>query len=42
LAAAVGLAVIGLLNSGEYQERARVLGEHLRAGLQALVGRGIV
>jgi ornithine--oxo-acid transaminase len=42
LAAAVGLAVIGLLESGEYQERARVLGEHLRAGLQALVGHGIV
>jgi ornithine--oxo-acid transaminase len=42
LAAAVGLAVIGLLNGGEYQERARVLGEHLRTGLQALVGHGIV
>jgi ornithine--oxo-acid transaminase len=42
LAAAVGLAVIGLLNGGEYQERARVLGEHLRAGLQALVGHGIL
>jgi ornithine--oxo-acid transaminase len=42
LAAAVGLAVIGLLNGGEYQERARVLGEHLRAALQALVGHGIL
>jgi ornithine--oxo-acid transaminase len=42
LAAAVGLAVIGLLESGEYQERARMLGEHLRSGLQALVGHGIV
>jgi ornithine--oxo-acid transaminase len=42
LAAAVGLAVIGLLESGEYQERARALGEHLRGGLQALVGHGIV
>jgi ornithine--oxo-acid transaminase len=42
LAAAVGLAVIGLLNGGEYQERARELGEHLRAGLQALVGHGIL
>jgi ornithine--oxo-acid transaminase len=41
LACAVGRAVIGLLNTGEYQERARVLGDHLHARLGALVGRGL-
>jgi ornithine--oxo-acid transaminase len=42
LAAAVGLAVVGLLSTGEYQERARVLGERLQAGLRRLVGFGVV
>ncbi len=42
LAAAVGLAVVRLLETGEYQARARELGEHLRARLDSLVGRGVV
>jgi ornithine--oxo-acid transaminase len=42
LAAAVGLAVVELLETGEYQERARVLGERLRADLERLVGHGVV
>jgi len=42
LAAAVGLAVVELLETGEYQERARELGEHLRSRLEALTGRGVV
>ncbi|MDQ4119369.1 MAG: ornithine--oxo-acid transaminase, partial [Actinomycetota bacterium] len=41
LAAAVGTAVVGLLETGEYQERARVLGAHLQARLGALVGHGL-
>lgn len=41
LAAAVGRAVVGLLETGEYQERARVLGEQLRRRLDALVDRGV-
>jgi len=41
LACAVGRAVVGLLATGEYQERARVLGEQLRAGLDSLVGHGV-
>ncbi len=41
LAAAVGRAVVGLLETGEYQERSRTLGEHLRELLQPLVGRGV-
>ncbi|MEV0978965.1 ornithine--oxo-acid transaminase [Streptomyces sp. NPDC049915] len=42
LAAAVGTAVVGLLESGEFQRRAAELGEVLHAGLSALVGRGVV
>jgi ornithine--oxo-acid transaminase len=42
LAAAVGLAVVGLLSTGEYQERARVLGARLQASLGRLVGFGVV
>ncbi|MDT5035168.1 MAG: ornithine--oxo-acid transaminase [Micromonosporaceae bacterium] len=41
LACAVGRAVIELLRTGEYQERARVLGAHLHHRLGALVGRGL-
>ncbi|WP_088287107.1 ornithine--oxo-acid transaminase [Kineosporia sp. A_224] len=41
LACAVGRAVVGLLETGEYQERARLLGARLRAGLEALRGRGV-
>jgi ornithine--oxo-acid transaminase len=31
-----------MLATGEYQARARVLGERLHAGLQALLGSGVV
>jgi ornithine--oxo-acid transaminase len=41
LACAVGRAVVTLLNTGEYQERARALGAHLHERLHALVGRGL-
>ncbi|MGW2784121.1 ornithine--oxo-acid transaminase [Streptomyces populi] len=41
LAAAVGSAVVGLLETGEYQRRAAELGAVLRDGLTALVGRGV-
>jgi ornithine--oxo-acid transaminase len=41
LAAAVGRAVVGLLETGEYQERSHSLGERLREQLQPLVGRGV-
>ena len=33
--------MVGLLETGEYQERARVLGEHLRDRLEPLVGHGL-
>ncbi|MCZ9339174.1 aminotransferase class III-fold pyridoxal phosphate-dependent enzyme, partial [Streptomyces sp. TRM76130] len=42
LAAAVGTAVVELLETGEYQRRAAELGVLLREGLAALVGRGVV
>ncbi len=42
LAAAVGLAVVQLLATGEMQARARMLGERLQAGIRSLVGRGVV
>lgn len=41
LAAAVGLRVVEMLASGEYQNRARALGEHLAAALEGLVGHGV-
>jgi len=41
LATAVGLAVIGLLESGEPQHRAAELGERLRIRLESLIGRGV-
>jgi ornithine--oxo-acid transaminase len=41
LAAAVGLEVVRMLESGEWQERARVLGEHLGEKLDPLIGRGV-
>ncbi|HEX4251574.1 MAG TPA: ornithine--oxo-acid transaminase, partial [Pseudonocardia sp.] len=41
LACAVGRSVVGMLATGEYQERARVLGEQLRTGLESLVGHGV-
>ena len=42
LAAAVGLAVVELLATGEMQERARMLGERLQASLRLLLGHGVV
>ncbi|MDL5200160.1 ornithine--oxo-acid transaminase [Streptomyces sp. ALI-76-A] len=42
LAAAVGTAVVELLETGEYQRRAAELGTLLRDGLTALVGKGVV
>jgi ornithine--oxo-acid transaminase len=42
LAAAVGLAVVELLETGEYQRRSRELGAGLRALLEGLRGRGVV
>jgi ornithine--oxo-acid transaminase len=42
LAAAVGLAVVELLATGEMQERARMLGDRLRGGLRSLIGRGVL
>ncbi len=40
LAAAIGHEVVQMLKTGEFQERARVLGERLSAGLGELVGHG--
>ncbi|MEV6527069.1 ornithine--oxo-acid transaminase [Longispora sp. NPDC051575] len=42
LACAVGRAVVGLLRTGEYQARAVDLGKQLHAGLEDLVGHGIL
>ncbi|MEV4941078.1 ornithine--oxo-acid transaminase [Streptomyces zaomyceticus] len=42
LACAVALEVIAMLRTGEYQERAAELGEHLHAELGLLVGGGAV
>jgi len=42
LAAAVGLAVVGLLETGDYQRRAAELGTHLLSSLRALIGHGVV
>jgi ornithine--oxo-acid transaminase len=42
LACAVGRAVIGLLRTGEYQQRAAELGQALHERLAALTARGVV
>ncbi|MGX5208201.1 ornithine--oxo-acid transaminase [Streptomyces violaceus] len=42
LAAAVGTAVVELLETGEFQQRAAELGVTLREGLTELVGKGVV
>ncbi|WP_371673001.1 ornithine--oxo-acid transaminase [Streptomyces sp. NBC_00289] len=42
LAAAVGTAVVELLETGEFQRRAAELGVLLRDGLTGLVGKGVV
>ena len=41
LAAAVGLRVVEMLATGEFQQRAIALGEHLQAKLGELVGDGV-
>jgi ornithine--oxo-acid transaminase len=41
LAAAVGLRVVEMLASGEFQARAKALGEHLAKALESLVGHGV-
>lgn len=41
LAAAVGLRVVEMLESGEFQARAVALGEHLEAKLAELIGHGV-
>jgi ornithine--oxo-acid transaminase len=41
LAAAVGLAVVRLLETGEMQQRSRELGVHLHARLTELLGHGV-
>jgi len=41
LAAAVGLRVVEMLESGEFQTRATALGEHLETKLAELVGHGV-
>ena len=41
LAAAVGLRVVEMMQTGEFQERARALGAHLGAALQPLIGNGV-
>jgi ornithine--oxo-acid transaminase len=42
LACAVGLAVVGLMKTGEFQDRATVLGAQLTHRLTGLVGKGVV
>jgi ornithine--oxo-acid transaminase len=42
LACAVGLAVVRLLETGEYQNRAARLGEQLRERLDHMIGRGVI
>jgi ornithine--oxo-acid transaminase len=42
LGCAVGLAVVRLLETGEYQERAARHGRQLRARLDDMIGRGVV
>jgi ornithine--oxo-acid transaminase len=42
LACAVGLAVVRLLETGEYQNRAARLGEQLRKRLDQMIGRGVI
>jgi ornithine--oxo-acid transaminase len=42
LACAVGIEVVRLLQTGEFQRRSAELGERLHAGLAALVGGGVV
>ena len=42
LACAVGSAVVALLRTGEYQHRSATLGRRLHAGLEKLIGHGVL
>jgi ornithine--oxo-acid transaminase len=42
LACAVGAEVVKLLETGEFQERSARLGDRLHAGLEALIGQGVI
>ncbi|HET9518113.1 MAG TPA: aminotransferase class III-fold pyridoxal phosphate-dependent enzyme, partial [Actinoplanes sp.] len=42
LACAVGVEVVRLLATGEFQRRSALLGEQLHTGLTALIGRGVL
>jgi ornithine--oxo-acid transaminase len=42
LGCAVGLAVVRLLETGHYQQRAATLGRQLRERLDSMIGRGVV
>jgi len=42
LACAIGHAVVGLLETGEFQTRAAALGERMRKNLDGLVGQGVL
>ncbi|BEL11545.1 ornithine--oxo-acid transaminase [Actinoplanes sichuanensis] len=42
LACAVGAEVVKLLETGEFQERSARLGARLHAGLEALIGQGVI
>jgi ornithine--oxo-acid transaminase len=41
IAAAIGREVIAMLQTGEFQSRAKILGDRLAAGLGELVGKGV-
>jgi len=41
LAAAVGSQVVGMLKAGDFQQRARLLGEHLASSLESLIDHGV-
>jgi ornithine--oxo-acid transaminase len=42
LACAVGSEVVALLRTGEYQRRSQALGRRLHAGLEKLIGQGVL
>ena len=42
LACAVGVEVVRLLRTGEFQKRSAELGERLHAGLRAMIGKGLL
>jgi len=42
LACAVGIEVVKLLGTGEFQKRSESLGDYLHSGLHALIGQGVL